>query len=63
MKQRMNLPGISGRSGPWSYEGRLDRCPSVGESRAGRREWVGGWRNTSKKQGKGEWDRGFTRTG
>jgi hypothetical protein len=21
----------------------LDRCPSIGESRAGRWEWVGGW--------------------
>jgi hypothetical protein len=25
---------------------RLNRCPSVGEVRAGRREWVGKWKNT-----------------
>ena len=40
--------------------GRLDRCPSIGESRAGRWEWVGRWRNTLiEARGEGGWDRGF----
>jgi hypothetical protein len=37
---------------------RLDRWPSIGELRTGKWEWVGRWRNTLKKQGRG-WDRGF----
>jgi hypothetical protein len=32
---------------------RLDRCPCVGESRVGRQEWVGGWRNTLIEAGGG----------
>jgi hypothetical protein len=43
---------------------RLDRCPSVAESRAGRWEWIGGWRNILIEQGEGGWDRfGGTRKG
>ena len=32
---------------------RLDRCPCVGEPRAGRWEWMGGWRNTLIEAGEG----------
>jgi hypothetical protein len=38
---------------------RLYRCPSVGESRAGRWEWVGGWRNTLIEAGGRLMERGF----
>jgi len=33
----MALSGINGRRGPWSL---VDRCPSVGELKAWRWEWV-----------------------
>jgi hypothetical protein len=32
---------------------------SVGESRAGRWEWMCEWKNTLIEAGKGGWDRGF----
>jgi hypothetical protein len=38
---------------------RLDRCPSVGESKARRWEWVDEWRNTFIEAGEGGRDRRF----
>jgi hypothetical protein len=35
------------------------REESVGKSRAGRREWVAGWRNTLVEADGGGWDRRF----
>jgi hypothetical protein len=42
---------------------RLNRCPSVGESRAGRWEWVGVWRNTLFEAGGRRKGWGFSRKG
>ena len=36
-------------------------CTSVGNARAGRQEWVGGWWTTLKEVGAGRWYGGFLR--
>jgi hypothetical protein len=51
MKQRMALPGISVRRGPWSCEGSMPQCRGIrewGGRRVGR--WVG---NTLTEAGGG----------
>jgi hypothetical protein len=39
---------------------KLNRCPSVQDSRVAKQEWVVGWRNTLIEAGGGELHRGFS---
>jgi hypothetical protein len=52
----MTLSGING--GEVFILRRLNRCPSVGEWRAGKQEWVGEWRNIPTEAGGGGMGRG-----
>jgi hypothetical protein len=51
----MALSSINGRRGPWAYEGSID-APSVGELRAGKWEWVGGWVEENPYRSRGRED-------